>query len=325
MSARAFAPAVAGVVALALLTGACGGRVARTAEQTYMGAQHNWAFRREHPDADRLFNAFDYGHAALYETLIRRPGASAAAVDGPLFDDVTQRVLKHPPAVPLAEQAIGPSYATMVPEVVAMFEWAHALHRQLYDVLADPRVWPADRDARVAELMRYYASRPDLAFSAKPKSMDLMEGQPYSLAFRRQDPKYNGLLWSYHWMQMALYDALLDANDAAARRANVSATVARFRAIVDGPAAGFPATMPMSAAVAPRFSERYPEAAIVFDNMHALHDVVADILTSPDIPRDRKRRAILTAAARYRDSTTAIMTVQEWREMAQQMGDGLPR
>jgi len=321
------ARATSSALSLVLLATACvagGGHVARTAEQTYLGAQHNWAFRREHPEADRLFNAFDYGHAALYETLIRRPGA-ARAIDGPLFDDVTQRVLKHPPSVPLAEQAIGPSYATLVPEVVAMFEWAHVLHRQLYDVLADPRVWPADRDARVAELLRYYASRRDLAFSAKPKSMDLMEGQPYSLVFRGQDPKYNGLLWSYHWMQMALYDALLDADDAASRRANVDATVARFRAIVDGPASGLPATMPMSAAVAPRFSERYPEAAIVFDNMHALHDVVADILASPDIPRSAKRRAILTAAARYRDSTTAVMSVSEWREMGRAMGDGLER
>src|SRR5215472_625697 len=33
--------------------------------------------------------------------------------------------------------------------------------------------------------------------------------------FVRQDPKVNGLLWSYHWYQMVLYDALLATNDRA--------------------------------------------------------------------------------------------------------------
>ena len=55
--------------------------------------------------------------------------------------------------MPLEERAIGGNYATLVPEIVAIFEWAHMLHRQIYDVLANDRIWPADRDARVAEVL----------------------------------------------------------------------------------------------------------------------------------------------------------------------------
>ncbi|HXV16188.1 MAG TPA: hypothetical protein VD758_05375, partial [Gemmatimonadaceae bacterium] len=50
-------------------------------EQTYMRASHNWEFRKVYPQADRLFNAFDYGHAILYETLWRQPSANRDALD----------------------------------------------------------------------------------------------------------------------------------------------------------------------------------------------------------------------------------------------------
>ena len=50
-----------------------------THEQFYLQAPHNWVFRNDYQGADRLFNAFDYGHAILYEKLWTRPGASSAA------------------------------------------------------------------------------------------------------------------------------------------------------------------------------------------------------------------------------------------------------
>ena len=90
-----------------------------------------------------------------------------------------------------------------------MFEWAHLLHRQIYDVLADERMSSTQKDAKVQELIRYYKTRKDLAFSSVPKSMDLMEGQPYSTAFRKRYPKFNGLIWAYHWLQIGLYEPLL--------------------------------------------------------------------------------------------------------------------
>ena len=295
----------------------------RVPDQTYLGASYNWAFRNNYPHSDRLFNAFDYGHAILYERLLStegRPDAAVREIDGRQFTFITTQLLVHPPELPLEEHAIGPKYTTLVPELAALFDWTHLLHRQIYDVIADPKLDSARRDARIAQLVRYYESRRDLALSTRPKSMNLMEGAPYSLVFRRQDPKFNGLLWSYHWYQMVLYDALLATSDAAGRHRNVDAATVKFWGLLADAPTHMPTTMPLAAAVAPRFSARYPDAAIIFDNLHSLHDVVADILASPKVADRDKRRVILEAMSAFRDSTTEVVSRDEWRSMALEMG-----
>jgi hypothetical protein len=147
-----------------------------------------------------------------------------------------------------------------------------------------------------------------------------MEGQPYSLSFRKRFPTYNGLIWSYHWLQMTLYEALLASHSPAERQQNVDGVVARFWALIDSAPRSLPTAMPQSPAIAPRFSDRYPEAAIIFDNLHSLHDVVSDILADPAIPRRDKRRRILDAAAAYRDDVSSVVTVADWKAMADAMG-----
>jgi hypothetical protein len=289
-------------------------------DQFYLPAEHNWAFRARYAGADRMFNAFDYGHAILYETLYTRPGAPASRLEVDEYDRITTEILIAPPRLPLEEGAIEIAYAALVPEVKAMFEWAHILHRQLYDVWADDRIADADKDARVAELLRYYRSRSDIAFSTVPKQMELMERQPYSLAFRKAYPKFNGLIWAYHWLQIGLYDALIAGRTPDERQTNVSAAVARFWQMLQAPPEHLPRLMPMGPAVAPLFAARYPEAAVIFDNLHSMHDVVSDILASPVVPRSGKREAILQAGARYRADEPFAMSMQEWREMARVMG-----
>lgn len=289
-------------------------------EQTYLPGSHSFAFNSLYPRASYLFNAFDYGHAILYERLWRSPSTAVRDLDGREYDLLTKTLLEKPPRVPLDEAAVGPSWALLAPETLAMFSWAHMLHRQLYDVLVHDAGKPAERDAHVAELVRYYKTRPALAFSSHPKDMNLMEGQSYSLAFRKQNPKFNGLVWSYHWVQMTLYDAMLASDAKADMDVNVNAVVDRFYEMTRGGLDKLPTVMPMSPAIAPDFSTRYPEAAIIFDNLHSLHDVVSDILANPNVPRDKKRATILEASAKYRDATSNITTVDEWVSMGQAMG-----
>jgi hypothetical protein len=289
-------------------------------DQTYLSASHNWAFRSAFPQVDALFNAFDYGHAKLYETLWRNPSASRAQLDDREFGFITRDLLRRAPRVPLDDGAIGPNWVKLAPEVAAMFEWAHMLHRQIYDVWTDDRICESEKDARVAALVSYYKSRPTLAFSSKPKNMNLMEGQSYSLSFRQRFPTYNGLIWSYHWLQMTLYEALLASRDPRQRRQNVDAVVGRFWALLDSAPRSLPATMPLSPEIAPNFSARYPEAAIIFDNLHSLHDVVSDVLADPKIPRAEKRRWILDLAATYRDDKSWVVSIEEWKTMAHAMG-----
>ncbi len=289
-------------------------------EQTYLPASHNWVFRRNYSGVDRLFNAFDYGHAILYETLHARSDAPVSLLEEEIYNRLTRRVLVQPPRLPLAESAIAIRYAQLAPEALAMFHWAHVLHRQSYDILADERLSMAEKDAAMAELLRYYRSRPDLAFSTQPKSMDIMDGQHYSLAFRERFPKFNGLIWAYHWLQIGLYEPMLAGTTGDERQALVKATVARFWQMLDSPPDRMPYLMPMTAAVAPRFAERYPEIAIVFDNLHMMHDVVSDILASEQVPRRNRRAEIMRAVAMFRDDTSYATTREEWRRMAVGMG-----
>jgi hypothetical protein len=288
--------------------------------QFYTQASHNWAFRRNYPAADRLFNAFDYGHAILYETLYTKPNAPTSRLEQQEYDFITQRLLVEPPRLPLEESVIEVEYAKLVPEAKEMFEWAHILHRQVYDVWADERLSAESKDREVHRLLKHYLARRKAAFSTRPKDMHLMEGQPYSLAFRRRYPKFNGLIWAYHWLQVGLYEPLVTARSSEERRAGVDAAVARFRAMLADPPRSMPTIMPMTAAVAPEFSRRYPEIAIIFDNLHAMHDVISDVLADSAVPMSRKRAEILRAAARYRDDTSSVTTVAEWRSMAEEMG-----
>lgn len=306
--------------ALCLLPAALSAQWSTAYEQFYLQAPHNWQFRTHFAYADRLFNAFDFGHAILYETMWRFPDAPVAELETRRYDQLTKRVLQKPPRLPLEEAAIEPMYARLAPEAKTMFDWAHLLHRQIYDVLADDRLdWP-QRDAAVAKLLAYYKSRPAIAFSSKPKSMALMQEQPYSLAFRVKYPKFNGLIWGYHWFQVGLYEPLMVGRNAAERHAGVRAATARFFQMLTDAPRSMPYQMPMTAAISPAFAERYPEAAIIFDNLHSMHDAVSDILANPSVARRHKRDEIMLAARRFRDDTSYVMTEAAWRRMSEHMG-----
>ncbi len=329
--ARQIAPLVRRTVSAALLgAGALGTSLAvpssagaqwSTAyEQYYLPGRFNWTFRNTYPAADRLFNAFDYGHAILYERLYNDAHAPASGLEQDEYDFITKKLLVSPPRLPLAEAAIEINYAKIAPEAKMMFDWAHLLHRQIYDVLASESMLQADKDAKISELVAYYKSRPDLAFSSVPKSMELMEGQPYSLAFRQEYPKFNGLIWGYHWLQVGLYEPLMIEKTQEERQAGVAAAVTRFRQMLENAPEHMPRIMPMTAGIAPTFAKRYQEAAIIFDNLHAMHDVVSDILSNDKVPHAQKRAAILEAGSRYRDATSFPMSVAEWSTMGEMMG-----
>ena len=160
-----FAPFLAAVVGALLSTSPAAAQWSQVHEQFYLPAPHNWEFRDNYRIADRMFNAFDYGHAILYEVLYTEPDAPPSKLEEDEYRFITQKLLVRPPRVPLEEAAIEVAYAKLVPEAKAMFEWAHILHRQIYDILAMEDLSEQAKDDAVAEVLRYYKSRPDLEFS----------------------------------------------------------------------------------------------------------------------------------------------------------------
>jgi hypothetical protein len=296
-------------------------------EQFYYPGGFNWSFRREYPEAARLFNAFDYGHAILYETLLTRPDASPERLEIEELTFLTSDLLRRPPRFAVAEEAIMPAYSRLAWRAKQMFDWAHVLHRQIYDVYADPGLSSERRVALVERITDYYLANREIAFTAVPKTMALMDEQYFSQVFRRRNPRFNGLIWAYHWLQVGLYEPLLEADErreagagAGDAREGVGWTVARFWEMVEGGLASLPQVMPMASGVAPRFSGRHSCAAVIFDNLHMLHDIISDILASPAVPRAGKAAAIEASLREFRDGTRNVMEMEHWRMMADHMG-----
>ena len=78
--------------------------------------------------------------------------------------------------------------------------------------------------------------------------------------------------------------------------------------------------MPMTSAIAPRFSAAHPRAAVIFDNLHMMHDIISDILTTDSIPDRSKGRVINQQLDKLQDSSQDVMSMDEWRMMADHMG-----
>lgn len=293
----------------------------RRNEQFYYPGSFNWVFLRDYPKAARLFNAFDYGHAVLYERLYTRPdSADQAMALTHEFQFLTTELLVNPPRFAIPEETIEPAYAKLAWQAKLMFDWAHLLHRQIYDVYADEQLSDARKDSLIERVTDYYLTRRDLAFTAVPKSMALMDGQYYSQVFRRRHPRFNGLIWAYHWLQVGLYEPLIIGRTPEERQAGVRAAMDKFWDMVADPENKMPAVMPMTPTVAPNFAARHPRAAAIFDNLHMMHDVISDILASDKVPRNKKREVIYGALAEFRDTIRNVVTDREWREMGEMMG-----
>ncbi len=308
------------LLALSIGVPAAGMAQDRRNEQFYYPGSFNWTFLKVYPEAARLFNAFDYGHAVLYERLFTKPESEREAALEREYQFLTTDLLVRPPRFAVAEEVIEPAYAKVAWQAKQMFDWAHILHRQIYDIYADNRLGSEAKDALIERVTDYYLTRKEVAFTDVPKSMGLMDEQYFSQVFRKDHPKFNGLIWAYHWLQVGLYEPLIRGKTPAEKKAGMKATLARFWSMLEDPPAQFPSVMPMTATIAPTFSARHPRAAVIFDNLHMMHDIISDVLAADTIPKSRKRAVIYQQLAEFRDGNKNVMSMDEWRNMGEMMG-----
>ena len=239
-----------------------------------------------YPEAQRLLYAFDYGHALVYERLLLRKGtiADPAAFEKAIMAEILP-ILHHPPTVKSDEGDIAPAYVFTFPLVVNLFDWSHMLHQFVLDVLATSPDRGPRMVARVNQIFETYKSNRPIAITDECKSMLFMDGHPFSKAFRRSYPSFNLLIWSYHWFQIKLYEALMRPSRAG-RDAGVKEVVAKFWALLsDLPDSADFDMMPETAEEAPTFAKAFPRIPPAFDNNHMLHDIVSDLLTSDKVAR----------------------------------------
>lgn len=288
--------------------------------QAYLRAPHNGAFAKSFATVDRLFNAFEYQQSLLFETLWRRPALSPAVVEKTEFERLFAAPLADPPRFRVDARTAAVGFSDLVPELQATLDWSQTFQRQVYDALASRTMSITERDGRIAELVAYYRSRSDLALTALPKSIDLADGQAYSLEFRRKFPRLNGSFWARRWLEAGMNEQLMVARRDASSDPSPGALLTRFRQLTGNAPLSTPVLAPLMPAVAPEFSRRYPEAAAIIDNRHMLEDAVASILVAREVPRSAKRQAILRAIAVFRSDTTAAIAYEEWLNSSAAMG-----
>ena len=92
---------------LALLAAGAPAAAQRRDDQAYFPGAFNWSFLKHYPEAARLFNAFDYGHAVLYERLWTHPAGAGTRLAKD-FEFLTGDLLRRPPRFSIAEEAVMP-------------------------------------------------------------------------------------------------------------------------------------------------------------------------------------------------------------------------
>jgi hypothetical protein len=269
-------------VALALT--ACGQFEPRD-KRFYYRALWNFALREDLAELDSEFNGVDFGHSNLYEHLLLTGGKDVPAIEEKARKETLAFIATKPRLNP-NEEAIAPTYMKLAWLAQNTFDEAHALHRATYDIVVSDE---PDKDRALRNVLAYYQDS-DYAITAKRLDHHRLDQFPYSKTFRRRFPLFNATIWSYHYLQVAVYDPLQAASDLDAKKLVVRPILATYRRYLDQPPVQW-VFMPLTAELSPTFAARYPDIANIFDNLHMLHDNISDILASEQLPAWEAKRA----------------------------------
>lgn len=251
----------------------------------YDRAVWNFALRENIPELDIEFNGVDFGHSNLYENLLLSGAKSVPAIE----EDArlqTLRFIASKPVLPPNEEAIAPTYMKLAWRAQNAFDEAHALHRATYDIYASDL---PDKGGAIRKALAFY-QQSRYAITSAPLNHRRLNEFPYSQSFRRKFPLFNATIWAYHYLQVAVYDALQAAPDLESKRTVVQPILATYRGYLNRPPVEW-TFMPLTVELSRKFAMQYPEVAHIFDNLHMLHDNISDILVSEKLPTWEAKRA----------------------------------
>lgn len=257
-------------------------------EVFYKRGPYNFAIH-DIPALNRDMNGVAVGHALAYEALVTgREKTLETTVWGQI-----DRVLKNPPKLMPNEKALSPTFGRRYGTLEQVFDWTHISHAQTIDNFVSTWTDNPGKDRETERVWNYYKTE-GAPFTVTPLPMNMawLDSQPYSGAFRRQYPRVNALFWGYHWLQTSVYDGLR-GKTLSEQKATYDILGKRYREVeLYDTRRPF---MPMMAETSPLFSQRFPEIANAFDNLHMLHDMVNDILASDWMTAAQKQQQIKRA------------------------------
>ncbi len=251
----------------------------------YYRAFWNFALREDLAELDSEFNGVDFGHSNLYENLLLTGGQDVPAIEDRARKQTLAFIATKPRLNP-NEEAIAPTYMKLAWRAQNTFDEAHALHRATYDIMASDE---RDKERALRNVLAYYQNS-EYAITAQRLDHRRLDQFPYSKTFRTRFPLFNATIWSYHYLQVAVYDPLRSAQSLEEKKQAVRPILTTYRGYLAQPPVQW-TFMPLTAELSPIFAATYPEIANIFDNLHMLHDNISDILSSDQLPTWEEKRS----------------------------------
>lgn len=288
-------------------------------------AAHLTAFEREYPQAYELLHRLERAQGLVFARLAAERGdmpfagstRAASVGDTDLVRLLTTLVAQDGLAEQVAQDAEA-GYSVLGERGARIIARGQAFQREVLAVLADPAV--TDRRARLAEVVARYSTEPETALPSVPKDMDVLYDHPRTFMFRAGHPDLDGFVWAGHWMKLAATEPLTDLVTREDRAAGLDTVVSRYHSKLSrgAPPQAFPTQIPLAPAIAPGFIYLSPEAAMIWDNLSLLQEVLADILASPDV--EDPRAELDGAIDFFLDPELRVTARSDWESMALQHG-----
>ena len=286
---------------------------------------HAAVLERVHPELYDLMIRIERGHGLMFGGLGPEGEAVRASPDSlptfgfelELVERLTSLVSGKGRGDEVAEEAAA-GYTVLGSRAAAIIERGNAFYREILGILADRSV--TNRIEQLAAAVERYRSKPDIALPAAPKNMDILYNHAYALDFRTGYTDLDGVIWAGHWLNLAVSEPLTDFSEEERRLAGIDTVTNRYFAKLSygEPPEFFPSELPLAPSIAPGLIFLSPEAAMIWDNLSMLQEVLADVLASPQV--GDVRAAIDESVAYFMDPLNGITDQNTWEIMALRHG-----
>lgn len=244
---------------------------------------YNNEFYKRHAQDFKLTTVAHWAHGKIADRLLEKPQDPSAA-DAAFYEKALW-FLNHPPATEPHQDYVSPRFARLAWRAIQVIDWTHQLHKQLYDIMADPDIPTGEKKRWIDRSVDYYLSEPSMAFSPAPFEEVIMNrvglmNQPWFKAYRTNWKRSSEMFWAFHWWHPAVYEVQMLFPGASEQKQAIEAVDDLFlNQVLKEP----PNRMLLSREVMPRFSRLSPESANIFDHLHMFHGIIYDILASEKV------------------------------------------
>lgn len=267
------------------------------------------------PELSARLAALERAQGVLFGALVAGNGT---VVEAAVLKRLAQRVSAAASAASDADADQG--FRALGDRANELIRRAYAFRR---DVLGIVAALPAGERAAALDLAVQNYRRGGPALPDAPKDMAILYDHKYTSFIpptvqggeperSLRYPKLTGMMWAARWYELALFEPLADAEDAATREQGLATVAQRFARKLTGgkPLDGYPTELPLAPAIAPGLVALHEDAAAIVDNLSMLLDVISDVLVHPAV-KDR-RAAVDEAVTHFMTRDYRCVQNEEW-------------